>query len=765
MNFCTTLMPEIRGPRCCDTGIAGYGNPDAGVFLVGISPAREEARIGKPMVGVSGKLIDSILKACGWSRDKCYVTNIVCTESREPTLEEIMTCRPRLLQEVKDYKPKLLVLLGAPVAEVFFPHQKFGNARGVIDYYAPWDVHVLACNHPAALLHSDKNEHIARNIVRDFSKIADFFNYPPNPKVDFYVIEDILSAQVILDNLRREHPKFVALDVETHLDKDLDETVPIEEQVICFSISTGETTWWFPGNLLGQLQWHSEINWTFHNGMFDTVAMQEAIGVLLLIKHDTMLMSYALDERGGHHKLKHLARENFAAGWYENHDTLKKWKDKAADTPWIQTYNSKDSAYTARLAQRLHKRMQDDNVLHVYENLLLPAANIYRHMQQHGIYVDLERYKGLLREYVPLQQQADEELREMIGSLGGDIHMNLNSPLQMRNFLYGVLRLPGGPSTAAPIIEALADEHPFIGRLLDYRHLEKAINTYLVGAWDDIRRTRRIHPNPGLHSQVTGRIAYTPYAVNTLPRETNENPYLSKIRSIFTAPDQEHTLLLIDYKQAEIYNAWLYCQDPTMWADLQSGDFHRSNAAYIYGVEASQVTGAQRSDAKRTTFGQFFGIGDEKLAKQTNKTRAEAHALRESWRSRYPGYVKYTKDIIIEASTTGELVTIPGRKRRFPILLDTSFVNQAINYKIQSTSHDYLLASIIEMFPNIEEMKGHIIVDIHDAVLIEAPKSAAKEIARCAVETMQKPRFGVDLSVPAEVKMGYSLGEVKEVNW
>lgn len=767
------------GPSCCPGGITGYGAVDSGVFIVGISPGKNELLTGRPMTGPAGKLTDNILKACGWSREKTYATNIVCTENQEPSLPTIMQCRPRLFAEVREFKPKLLVLLGKTVGELFFPDRKFGNVRGVLDYYAPWGVHVLPTYHPASILHN-AGERVTRDIIRDFSKIAQFFDTPPNPEVKFQIITELNTAQAILNILSREasDSNYIAIDVETHLDKDVDDTVLIDERVVCFSISDGLNTWWFPGELITQLEWPLNLNWTFHHGMFDTVALAEAIGVMLPIKHDTMYMSYCLDERGGYHALKTLARENEAAGFYEEHPTAKKWADKLADLPWLQRYNSRDSAYTARIAERLYDRILTDTVtpfdrghetgslLDVYNKLLIPGANVYRLMQQRGIYIDVERYTALLREYVPMREACEEQLRDLTGRLGGDVNMNFASPKQLGAFLYGTLRLPGGPSTAAPILEALenieGEGAEFIAALIDLRHIDKVLNTYMVGAWDDIRKTRRIHPHPGLHSQVTGRVSYSPYAANTLPRETNDNPYLAKVRWMFTAPSQDHVILLIDFKQAEIYSAWLYCQDKNMWDDLQSGDFHRSNASYIYGIPKSQVTSGQRSDAKRTTFGAFFGIGDAKLAKQTDKTLIETRVFKEAWRDRYPGYVNYTKSVVNEAKATGELTTIPGRKRRFPIITDDSFVNQAINYKIQSTSHDYLLASIIEMFNTVVDMGGYPILDLHDAVAIEAPKQNALEIARYAIEIMRKSRFGVGLSVPAELKMGYSLGEAQD---
>lgn len=754
------MIGAVTGERCHHEGIRGHGDPSYGVMILGISPGREELRVGRPMVGQSGKLIDNILDACGWSRSKVYATNIVCYSREEPSLAEIMSCRPRLLGEVEDYKPKLIVLLGRIVSDIFFPNRKHGAVRGSIDYYKPWNTYVLPTYHPAAILHG-ANELVTRSIVRDFSKIAEFFSAPPRPNVDWMVVPDADVGQRILNGLPRGRGDYIAIDIETLIDKDEDGAVAVEEKITCFSISDGTRTYWFRGELARQLIWPMDVQWTFHNGQFDTIALAESIGVMLPIVHDTMLMSYALDERGGVHKLKNLAREYEAAGFYEEHATAKRWADKLGDVRWTKRYNSTDSAMTARLAGRFHKKMIDDDVLRVYDNLLIPASNVYRLMQRNGIYVNPDRYKQLAKEWVPLLYEKNLALQARCGELGGDPLINLGSTKQLGAFLYGTLRLPGGPSTAAPILELLEDEHDFIKGLLDLRHLEKAVNTYLVGAWDDIKSTQRIHPSPLIHGTVSGRASYSPYAINTLPRSTSENPYLSRIRWLFTAPDDDHVLLEVDYSQAEIWTAWMYCADRQMGEDLHSGDYHTKNAQFIFGVDVP--TSEQRSDAKRTTFGMFYGIGDEKLANQTNKTVAEASAFKRKWKARYPMYQIYADGMWNDAVNEGEIVTLTGRKRRYPILMDTSARNQIVCTPIQSTAHDFLMSSIIEAYPVVDKMGGEIWIDGHDAMLLSVPKERVQEIARVVVSIMEKPRFPGLPSIPAEAKIGFSWGEMHKL--
>jgi len=565
--------------------------------------------------------------------------------------------------------------------------------------------------------------------------------------------------------------------------------------VVCFSISDGERTWWFPGEIVKQLRWNMRVQWTYHNGQYDTISLARPVqtggaGVLLPIVHDTMMMSACLDERGGVHSLKSNLRETDAVGWYEEAwgkgaqvkyksvtrvraDGTKYSAREVAVTEWdarrladpegFKRYNGTDAWGTARLAERYYRRLVAEGQQDVYHNLLLPAVNTYRLMQQHGLTVSWERTRQLLEAWVPLRDQKLSDLQHMVHGLGGPENINPNSYPQMSKFMYGTLRLPGGPSTAKDVIEGLSGEHPFIDGLIDYRHLEKAMGTYLTGMWPARKRTTgRVHPWAKLHGVVTGRVAYQNPAINTQPRAYNPNPYLSKIKTLYVAAPGM-VLLEADYKQAEVWMAAVYCNDPNMWADLGSGDFHRKTASFIYKVAEADVSEYQRAKAKNSTFGKFFLIGAQKFAKQNNIPIGEAQTYMREWDARYSEYPKYVRATFEEARDTGVLKTLTGRVRRYPYVADTSIMPETTNYKIQSTSHDCLMSSIIEAFPVVESMGGCIVLDIHDAMLIEAPADRWQEIAYRVRDIMTKPRFPGLPSLPVEFKVGPSWAELEEV--
>lgn len=775
---------EDFGPSCHPHGIRGYGNLRSKVMLLGISPGRQEMQIGRPMVGQSGKLTDAFLSACGWSRGETYATNVCCTENREPTPEQMMECWPRVNEEVQIQRPKLVLALGQYVAGRFFGDRAFGGAKGVrgcLDWYKPWGCYILPTYHPAALLYGDASKFIASDLARDFQKIREFFDYPPNPLVSFEVVRSVEAAQEILDAIPRDG-SFIGLDIETPL-KDEDETAAIEDPITCFSISNGDRTWWFPGEYAQRLQWPTDVAWTYHNGAYDTISLAKNIGVLLPVVHDTMYMSYTLDERKGVHGLKSNLRETEAMGFYEeawgngapaikkrNPATRKQevvvseWDARRkADPDGFMRYNATDACGTVRLAQRYYRRIVADGMERVYLDLLMPAVNTYRLMQQHGVLVSRERTAALLSSWIPQSEAKLTEIQRLVFELGGPEFINPASVPQMRHFMYETLRLPGGPSTGAEVIEAMAGEHPFIDKLIDWRHLQKAMGTYVVGLWPSVKpSTGRVHPWAKLHGTVTGRVAYQSPAINTTPRAYNPDPYLQKLKYLFIAGPGK-VFVEMDYRQAEVWMAYVYSKDPNMLADLLSGDFHRKTAAFIHKIPESQVTTYQRAKAKNSTFGKFFLVGAKKFAKTNGLPLSEAQMYMSEWDKRYTEYPKYVNATFMEAVTTGELVTLTGYKRRYPYVADSSIMPETTNFKIQRTSHDCLMSSIVEAFPVVRSLDGCIILDVHDAMLIEADQSNWKEVAYRVRDIMMKPRFPGLPSLPVEVKVGPSWAELEDV--
>ncbi|MEA3316703.1 MAG: uracil-DNA glycosylase [Bacteroidota bacterium] len=152
--------------------VFGNGNPNADIFIVGEGPGYYEDKIGKAFVGKSGKLLDKILEACGFTREKhVFIGNIVkCRppQNRNPLPEEHDACIPYLYKQIELVNPKIIILLGASALKgLIDPNLRITKVRG---NWINWnDIYVMPTFHPAALL---RNNNLKRDVWEDFKKIV-----------------------------------------------------------------------------------------------------------------------------------------------------------------------------------------------------------------------------------------------------------------------------------------------------------------------------------------------------------------------------------------------------------------------------------------------------------------------------------------------------------------------------------------------------------------------------------------------------------------
>ena len=57
--------------------VSAEGPDNASIVLVGEAPGGYEAKLGRPFVGRSGKLLNLLLAQAGILREQCYVTNVI----------------------------------------------------------------------------------------------------------------------------------------------------------------------------------------------------------------------------------------------------------------------------------------------------------------------------------------------------------------------------------------------------------------------------------------------------------------------------------------------------------------------------------------------------------------------------------------------------------------------------------------------------------------------------------------------------------------
>lgn len=161
------------------TVVFGEGNPETPLVLVGEGPGEHEDATGRPFVGRAGALLDKVLAENGMGRQHVYICNVIkCRaavmegsrlKNRPPRVEEIEACKPWLVAQIETIRPKVIVCLGGPAANVII-HRNFRitQERGqwFESAYAP---HAMATLHPAYVLRlqGDAYERARQTLVDD----------------------------------------------------------------------------------------------------------------------------------------------------------------------------------------------------------------------------------------------------------------------------------------------------------------------------------------------------------------------------------------------------------------------------------------------------------------------------------------------------------------------------------------------------------------------------------------------------------------------
>ncbi len=140
--------------------VFGVGASDASLFFVGEAPGAQEDRRGLPFVGPAGQLLDRMIGAMGWSRETVYIANVLkCRPpgNRDPQPDEIAACRPFLARQIEAIKPRIIVTLGRPAANlVLDTNAPIHALRGRFQSYR--GIKVMPTFHPAYLLRNPERK-------------------------------------------------------------------------------------------------------------------------------------------------------------------------------------------------------------------------------------------------------------------------------------------------------------------------------------------------------------------------------------------------------------------------------------------------------------------------------------------------------------------------------------------------------------------------------------------------------------------------------
>lgn len=402
----------------------------------------------------------------------------------------------------------------------------------------------------------------------------------------------------------------------------------------------------------------------------------------------------------------------------------------------------------------------------LYTDIELPLCEVLASMEVYGVRVDTNGIKAF-------GENLDGDitrLRDEIYALAGH-EFNISSPKQLGVVLFEELSLPSGKktksgySTSAEILEGLANHHPIINLILEYRTLTKLKSTYVDGLLDVVCPDGRVRSEFKQTETRTGRISSANPNMQNIPVRKELG---REMRRFFIAREGAY-LLDADYSQIELRVLAAMCKDENMTATFLSGtDIHTRTASQVFGVPEDFVDHDMRRAAKAVNFGIVYGIGAFSLSKDINVSVAEADRYIKSYLANFPGVDKFMRETVDFAVKNGYVTTLFGRRRYIPELKNSNKNLQAfgkraaMNAPVQGTAADIIKIAMVKVYRRLKEEKlnARLILQVHDELIVEADKDCAQRAAEILEAEMIN---AVSLTVPliAEVNTGESWYDAK----
>lgn len=394
--------------------------------------------------------MNHLLEQNGVKREEVFLTNVVLCETKAPPLAAIRACSGRLEREIG--KADTIIAAGAEAAKAVVGATSLSGSRGYAhertSHVNNRTQRVIVTNNPAIVL---KDDSTFPNLVRDFKLALNPLPAPTMPGVDW--TNDIKEARRWVEQIIRLPGRRFYCDIES---RGLAHTASLASFGISASghkaLAFGDRVLRdddFVERYLRRLLTLEACTYCWHNGKFDVRNLRHK-GINARVDDDTLLLSYALDERSDEdqvHSLDYLVMNELNWPRYEP-DAVKNWKAKLGrlerdlrydeieelETPdELYEYNALDAAGTALLYPILRDRAISDGVWDYYTNFLLRDSNALIDVELRGMHYDINKAADINeQEILPELNRLKEEMRWIIGDGG----YNPNSAKQNSELVY-----------------------------------------------------------------------------------------------------------------------------------------------------------------------------------------------------------------------------------------------------------------------------------------------------------------------------------------
>ncbi|KKN67429.1 hypothetical protein LCGC14_0461720 [marine sediment metagenome] len=759
--------------------VQGVGPVGARVVVVGDKPDDRDQLNLTCFSGTTGQILGMASEQSGFDIENAYVTLAVKHKpsgKKKPLKVHKDVCQKLLEEEIEVVDPELIVALGAVAWKMLTTHPSSDRARGCIMESRPefGNRPVLATLSPGTFFHSG-GEWPA--FVADLSKAQSFLDGTLTEKgTELIIARSEYEALEIIAHLSQQD--VVAYDLETTGDF-------VDGKIICFSFSD-EPGWGYviPMHSCGmvpvleenkrvdaalrELFLESGVRWVDHFGAHDWKYLMRRWDIPGPVNRlaCTGLMQHTVDEN-----------LRLGLGYLASlHTTMPPWKTKFevekkkltggrdcsyGDLPdaLLQPYAGEDADGTLRLYRHYVPDLERQGLWNFFTDHVMPTADVFIQMENAGMPIVRE---AIQRQDVEMNlhlQRLNAQIQEAVGQ-----EFNPRSPQQLARVLFEDIgltplkRTDSGEawSTDDETLSALEGKHPVVALMQDYRTGETVRKMYLgdgpKGIQRNIASDGKVHSDLYLTGTRTGRAASARPNLMNLPKRGG-------IREVFEAPEG-WKLLSADFSQAEVrYAAYAAGEQAMIDAFENDIDIHIKTAAQMYRIPVEEATDEQRDRAKVLNFGIFYGMGVSTLAKKIGCEESAAEGLLRDYCNGYPDLMAWLQLQVDTAIETGQVKNVFGRIRHLPPAFTNSarshIEREAKNSPVQGGVADALWKALVRIARRLLAggYRAHIVLTVHDEVLLLCPDEEIEEVSQIVKEEMERPLPVLNCVLPTDIEV------------
>tara|TARA_Y100000994_G_scaffold222390_1_gene202609 strand:+ start:1405 stop:4122 length:2718 start_codon:yes stop_codon:yes gene_type:complete len=627
----------------------------------------------------------------------------------------------------------------------------------------------------------------------DFSLLKEELN-----KIEIYHLDSVLDKYIdgnssieTFENVKKDR-KYILVDEDKKIDRmlsdiknfsiisiDLETTSlnPFDAKIVGMSLSVKENhAYYIPFIIPGDLfpadpkLILDKLSPIFNSSNYKLIGQNLKYDLLILKRHsvnikniyfDTYIAESLISPEKTSYKLDNLSIEYLGYKMQPIEDLIGEKKQKQilmseVPTEKVCFYACEDADIVLKIYNKQKQILSDMNLENIFYNIEMPLIDVLIEMEYNGLFIDVNMIKEL-----------SNSLKKKIKKISDKIYsyankeFNINSPKQLSEVLFDDLELKQikKRSTASNVLHILKKYHPIAEELLEYRHLNKLVNTYLDTLPAFIHdNTERIHTTFNQAIVSTGRLSSNKPNFQNIPIKTDVG---KEIRKAFIPQKDDHFIYSFDYSQIELRILTHFTGEKELLKAFKNEeDVHSKTASLIFNIEEKDVEYAQRQIAKTINYSILYGAGPFRISQELKISIKDASEIIKSYFNSYPQIKNYIDSTIEFGEKNGFVKTLNGRQRKVSNLYSSNKniveaeKRAMINMPIQGTASELIKVAMININRIFKEksMKSKMILQIHDELLFEVPKDEIKSLYDIVTFEMEK---AINLDVPIKVDSNY----------